>query len=246
METLGHFLFKYRNLLFPVIIVSLVILFRPHLALGDIKSDVLLDIVGIIIMLSGLALRAIVIGYVYIRRGGVDKKVYADSLVTEGIFSLCRNPLYVGNILMVLGFLVIFHNPWTYLIGTVVALVSYKAIVTAEEAYLLRKFGAEYQTYCDNVPRWSFRLKGLREKLADYSFSWSRVLLKDYTTAYATVLTILGMMVYERLSLSDYPDSTLDFEIIGFAFVIATIAFLVVYVLKKRGILAKHDLATPR
>jgi len=246
MERLGHFLFKYRNLLFPLIIISLALFFRPHLALGDVRADIMFDIMGILIMLSGLALRAIVIGYVYIRRGGVNKQVYADKLVTEGIFSLCRNPLYVGNILMVLGFLVIFHNPWTYIIGTSVALISYKAIVTAEESFLLNKFGAEYQVYCDNVPRWSFRLEGVRKKLQDYSFSWSRVLIKDYTTAYATVITILAILLYERLSLQDYANSAVDFQIMGAVFVIATIAFVVVYILKKRRILAKHDLATTR
>lgn len=246
MERLGHFLFKYRNLLFPVILIMLVLFFRPHTAFGDVRVDMSFDMLGILIMLAGLALRATVIGYVYIRRGGVNKQVYADNLVTEGIFSLCRNPLYVGNIFMVLGFLFMFHNPWTYLIGTTAALLSYKAIVTAEESFLLQKFGSEYQAYCNNVPRWSFRLAGYREKLADYNFSWSRVVLKDYTTAYATVITILGMLAYERLSLQDYAGSTVDFEIIGVTFIIATVAFLAVRILKKRHILANHDLATPR
>ncbi len=244
MEKLGHFLFRYRNALFPVIIILLIVFFRPHLALGDVTGDIIFDIIGAVIMLAGLALRALVIGYVYIRRGGVNKKVYADNLVTEGIFSLCRNPLYVGNILMVIGFLVIFHNPWTYLIGFAVALLSYKAIVTAEESFLRNKFGAEYQAYCDNVPRWTFRLNGVRDKLADYRFSWTRVLLKDYSTAYATVVTILGILVYERLSLPAYADTMYNFVFIGCAFIIATIAFIVIYILKKRGILAKHGLAT--
>jgi protein-S-isoprenylcysteine O-methyltransferase Ste14 len=146
--------------------------------------------------------------------------------------------------LMVIGFLVIFHNPWTYLIGVTAALISYKAIVTAEESYLRNKFGAVYRAYCDNVPRWTFRLNGVRDKLVDYRFSWTRVLLKDYSTAYATVVTILGILVYERLSLPAYADTRYNLVFIGSAFIIATIAFIVIYILKKRGILAIHDLAT--
>ena len=73
METLGHFLFKYRNLLFPLIIITLVIFFRPHLALDNMKIDIMFDILGATIMLSGLALRAVVIGYVYILRRGALK-----------------------------------------------------------------------------------------------------------------------------------------------------------------------------
>lgn len=244
METLGHFLFKYRNLLFPLIIISLVTLFMPHLAFGDIRGDISFDVLGIIVMLAGLALRATVIGYVYIRRGGVNKQVYADDLVTEGIFSLCRNPLYVGNLLMVFGFLFVFHNPWAYIIGTAVALLAYKAIVTAEESFLLKKFGVEYEAYCNEVPRWSFRLAGVSEKLAGYSFSWSRVLLKDYSTTYATVITILGMLIYERMSLQEYRYSSVEFVIFSVIFFIATMAFLTVYFLKKRRILTKHGFAT--
>lgn len=246
METLGHFLFKYRNLLFPIIIISLVTLFRPHLALGDIRGDISFDVLGVIIMLAGLTLRAIVIGYVYIRRGGVNKQVYADDLVTEGIFSLCRNPLYVGNILIVFGFLFIFHNPWTYIIGTAAALLSYKAIVTAEESFLLNKFDAKYEAYCNEVPRWSFRLSGVRGKLAGYSFSWSRVLLKDYSTAYATVITILGMLIYERIALQEYGYSSVEFILFSVVFITATLAFLIVYFLKKRRILTNHGLVTSR
>ena len=246
METLGQFLFKYRNLLFPVIIIALVTLFSPHLALGDIRGDISFDLLGVTVMLAGLALRATVIGYVYIRRGGVNKQVYADNLVTEGIFSLCRNPLYVGNLLMVFGFLFVFHNPWAYIIGTAVALLAYKAIVTAEESFLLNKFGAGYEAYCKEVPRWSFRLSEVRGKLAGHSFSWSRVLLKDYSTAYATVLTILGMLIYERIALQEYVYSSVEFIIFSVIFLAATTAFLIVYFLKKRRILTNHGLATSR
>jgi hypothetical protein len=39
----------------------------------------------------------------YIVRGGKEGKPYAEGLVTRRNFNHCRNPLYVGNILMLLG-----------------------------------------------------------------------------------------------------------------------------------------------
>ena len=71
-----------------------------------------MDIAGVLIILSGLGLRAVVIGLAYIKRGGVNKMIHADTLVTNGLFAHCRNPLYAGNLLVVAGLLVIFNNPW--------------------------------------------------------------------------------------------------------------------------------------
>jgi len=58
---------------------------------------------GLITTVLGQAVRGATIGLAYIVRGGKEGKPYADGLVTEGIFRHCRNPLYVGNILMLLG-----------------------------------------------------------------------------------------------------------------------------------------------
>ncbi|WEX74843.1 hypothetical protein PYH37_000137 [Sinorhizobium numidicum] len=97
----GNFLFRYRNLIFPLLILSLFVTVPPP---GEIWASTTLerikDVIVILFALSGLALRATVIGYAYIQRGGLKKKVYAKKLVTEGMFGICRNPLYVGNVLI--------------------------------------------------------------------------------------------------------------------------------------------------
>jgi protein-S-isoprenylcysteine O-methyltransferase Ste14 len=62
-----------------------------------------LDALGVVVLAGGLALRSLVVGLAYIKRGGKGKKVYADALVTDGIFAHSRNPLYLGNILILCG-----------------------------------------------------------------------------------------------------------------------------------------------
>src|SRR4051812_38054034 len=105
MITIGNFFFKYRNYLFIFLYLALFIpsppvfttkFFGEHYYIWPI-------IIGLLVTISGQAIRGATIGLAYIVRGGKDKKVYADELVTEGIFNHCRNPLYVGNILMLLG-----------------------------------------------------------------------------------------------------------------------------------------------
>lgn len=195
----GNFLFKYRNVLFPVVLLALFLLFSPVPFMHDPELDIYMDIAGVLIILSGLGLRAAVIGLAYIKRGGVNKKIHADILVTNGLFAHCRNPLYAGNLLIVAGLLVIFNNPWIYLVGGGFFMFSYVAIVLAEECFLLQKFGDEYKEYCERVNRWVFSTTGLRDTLHSMEFNWTRVIYKDYTTMLTWIVTATLVLNLEHL-----------------------------------------------
>lgn len=193
----GNFLFKYRNHLFPVVLVLLLVLFQP-VPFPDQTADWHMDIVGILLAVAGQCLRAAVIGLAYIKRGGVNKKIHADTLVTGGLFSHCRNPLYIGNLLILAGILIIINNPWVYLLGGGFFLVSYSAIVRAEEQYLAGKFGRDYARYCSRVGRWTITLRGLGKTWHSMEFSWRRVIYKDYTTLLTWIITVILVMGLEQ------------------------------------------------
>ncbi len=95
MVKLGNFLFHYRNVLFPVFYL---LLFVPSPLL--FSNSLIAAVAGFVIAFIGQLIRALTIGLIYIVRGGKDRRIYAEGLVTEGIFFHCRNPLYVGNILV--------------------------------------------------------------------------------------------------------------------------------------------------
>ena len=103
-------------------------------------------------------------------RGGRQGRVYAEGLVTEGFFAHSRNPLYLGNMLVLLGLFLIHNNRWVYIIGLLFFVVDYIAIVAAEEAFLRGAFGATYDSYCAAVPRWWPRLAGVQASLAGMRF----------------------------------------------------------------------------
>jgi protein-S-isoprenylcysteine O-methyltransferase Ste14 len=92
-----------------------------------------------------------VVGYAYIIRGGKNRQVYAEDLVTGGFFNHSRNPLYVGNLLILLGPAAHMERTAAYLVGVPFFLIGYSAIVAAEEAFLRRKFGAQYDAYAARV-----------------------------------------------------------------------------------------------
>jgi protein-S-isoprenylcysteine O-methyltransferase Ste14 len=179
----GNFLFKYRDAVFPAVLLGLFILTRPAWPRGDARLDDLLDLVGVLVALAGQALRTATVGYAYIIRGGKNRKVYAEGLVTGGLFAHCRNPLYVGNVLILAGLLIVWNAPLAYLLGVPFFLVGYVAIVAAEEAFLRGKFGAAYDAYCAAVPRWAVRPAGLGASLDGMRFNWRRVVIKEYGSA---------------------------------------------------------------
>lgn len=197
-ERYGHFLFKWRNYLFPIILITLFLIFPPTVFKNDLYNTIII-VTGILVVITGQVVRAAVIGLVYIKRGGVDKKIYADTLVTDGIFKHCRNPLYVGNLLIIAGFLILHSNPWVYLIGGLFFLISYQAIVTAEETFLSGKFGSEFEEYCRHTGRWFINPIGLSATMQSMQFNWRRVLAKDYSTMATWMIVVLFLMILKHV-----------------------------------------------
>jgi protein-S-isoprenylcysteine O-methyltransferase Ste14 len=239
----GNFFFRYRNAVFPLVWVPVFVAFKPHYPRGSERLDHWLDGLGFTIGLAGQVLRALVIGYKYVKRGGKKKQVYADKLVTEGFFNHSRNPLYLGNLLVLLGLMIIHNNPWVYAILVPFFLFTYTAIVAAEEAYLRRKFGAEYDAYCARVNRWLPDFRGLSASLRGMRFAWSRLVIKEYGTIGVFLGGAILLMAYETLRNSSadargtYDIHRTYFCVLAGLFVVVVAAWIVARSLKKRGVL---------
>ena len=191
MVALGNFLFHYRTTLSPLLPLLLLLPGPPVL-----PDPFIAALIGLVVAFLGQIVRATTIGFRYIVRGGRNHRVYADDLVTDGLFRHTRNPMYVGKFLMILG-AGIGSNRWPALLAIVAAYtLMYYAITIAEEAYLRGKFGAAFDAYCADVPRWWPRLRGLRTTLAGSRFHWPRVLMKEYSAPLGWTLPIVLIGVY--------------------------------------------------
>src|SRR5689334_20481890 len=111
MIRIGNFFFHYRNGLFPLLYALLFVGSTPVFA--DLRVAALL---GFLVAFAGQALRGITVGLEYIIRGGRDRRVYAENLVTGGVFAHCRNPLYVGNFLIIIGLAVASNSVFSILV----------------------------------------------------------------------------------------------------------------------------------
>ncbi len=199
----GRFLFKVRNGLFPLILVGVLLAVPPVWFLGNPVMDGWLMGLGLVTALSGQAFRLAVIGYAYVKRGGKNREVYANHLVTRGFYAHTRNPMYVGNFLIVLGFGLLHGSVWVYGLVSACFAWIYLAIVSAEESYLREKFGAEFQHYSETVNRFVPDFRGLRGSLAAFEYDWRRALLKEYNTVFLVLAVCLGLILWKLINLHD-------------------------------------------
>jgi protein-S-isoprenylcysteine O-methyltransferase Ste14 len=83
-------------------------------------------------------------------------------LVVTGLYRHVRNPMYVGLVSVVVGQALLFGNATLLGYGLVLWIAFHLFVLVHEEPALVRKFGAEYDAFRANVPRWIPRLRGWR------------------------------------------------------------------------------------
>jgi len=209
---------------------------RPQIAGGNMFLDHWMDAAGALVALSGQTFRVLVIGLVYITRGGQNRQVWANALVDTGMFAHSRNPLYVANLLLFLG-LALVHNGWAmYLIVLPFFVVAYACIVAAEEAYLVERFGDAYGEYSRRVPRWMPSLGGLSSTLRGTEFDWLKVIRKEYGTPFAWTSGLLLLLVWEHVAgVMAPPIGRVELGSIIAIWIALALAYLIVRTLKLSG-----------
>jgi protein-S-isoprenylcysteine O-methyltransferase Ste14 len=78
----------------------------------------------------------------------------ARSLQTSGIYSLTRNPMYLGLLLLYTGFSCFTNNCWTLILLPLLFIIIQEYVIKREENYLDRAFAEKYNEYKRKVRRW--------------------------------------------------------------------------------------------
>ena len=147
---IGAVLFRHRGWL-PVPFLLVPLLARGVMEPMNWVLGFALIVLGEAFRLSGVAAA----GTVTRRRSRTVQR-----LVTYGIFAWMRNPLYVGNFLIWMGFTVISGVLWFIPIAVLLFAVEYTLIVRYEEGVLESIFGQEYLRYKARTSRWFPRPPG--------------------------------------------------------------------------------------
>ena len=148
--------------------------------------------IGFAIAAMGVLVRALASGH--IRKNA--------ALATTGPYAYTRNPLYLGSIIIAVGFVVAARNIWIGVAALAMFTFIYLPVITAEEKYLRTAFPG-YAQYASEVPRFLPRLTPYRADVGadDDAPHFSSALYlrhREYNAALGAIL-MLGALVLKML-----------------------------------------------
>ena len=182
---IGAVLFRHRGWL-PVPFLLVPLLARGVMEPMNWVVGFALIVLGESFRLSGVAAA----GTVTRRRSRTVQR-----LVTYGIFAWMRNPLYVGNFLIWIGFTVISGALWFIPVAVLLFAVEYTLIVRYEEGVLESIFGQEYLRYKARTPRWIPRPPGTED---DGEHHWGEAWRSEVSTFLQYAVITAAFVVKQR------------------------------------------------
>ena len=201
---LGEWLFRHRTAL-PLPIAGVIVGLRA----GEAAPSAILITAGVAVTAAGELIR--LWGVRHIGAISRTRSQRLGPLVATGPFALIRNPLYVGNILIWVGFALSARLVWLAPLIVLLLGAEYHAIVRWEESLLVSRLGDAYRDYAARVPRWlpTFNRRDRRARKdpdhsatsagsAVQSFSWTDTLFSERGTFVAMVVGYLLLWIKAR------------------------------------------------
>ena len=151
-----------KSLLFLIAAPGMVAGYIPLALLRNgpqIETDILAYLAFPLWLLGGVILLWSFWNFLREGRGTPSPTDPPKELVAVGFYRYVRNPMYVGIFLILLGHFLWFKFIWLIVYLLVVFVFVHSFVTLYEEPTLKRKFGAGYEEYLENVPRWIPRFK---------------------------------------------------------------------------------------
>jgi len=233
MENQGNWLFKWRSYL-PLLVIPLFIIalrqakLFEHI-LGDKATDYW-ETLSICVSFLGLGVRCITVGYVPRGTSGRNtKSQLAESLNMTGMYSIIRNPLYMGNFIIVLGITLFIQVWWFALMVWVGFWLYYERIIFSEEEFLRKKFGASFIDWTKKTPILFPNFKNWKKP--ELLFSLKTVIRREFSTFFSIVAVFFFLEVSTNLLLKGKLEVRMSWV---YFFIIGLIIYLICLILKKK------------
>lgn len=223
----GDWFFKNRSWT-PLPVIALVFLFFRPRNLGGMNG--MINAIGIGISLIGETIRMLAVGYSLSGTSGREAYFRADGINTRGIYSITRNPLYIGNFFIFLGLLVVYSNLFALLFFMPFLVIQYTFIILSEEQFLSRSHGLQYEQYRHLTPRVLPRLKNF--KMPATGFDGRKVLFKENDSVFNLLLMLLLILMFKEYTFTGLIRHGLFFSL---AAGLLSAVYVLVKVAKKRS-----------
>jgi protein-S-isoprenylcysteine O-methyltransferase Ste14 len=182
----GHWLFRWRSYL-PLLVLPLAV--QSFLAsgwmtqqLGHFGED-MWDFACLAVALLGLTVRILTVGFVPRGTSGRNTgRQKADTLNTTGMYSLVRHPLYLGNFLVFMGFVLLLKSGVFALLAAVIYVVYYERIILAEEEFIAERHGEAFHAWASVTPVIAPTFRNWVPPALP--FSWRSALVREFHTLF--------------------------------------------------------------
>ncbi len=137
------------------------VVFFPRLFFRNDSTGLLaegMEVLGIVLVLVGQVIRVSARGY------KAENSQNSRVLIQGGPYSVVRNPMYLGILLIGSGVVLVLFNWWAIIIFILVFVLRYILLIYAEEHKLQNIFPGVYSAYCNRVPRLLPSLAGLMKR----------------------------------------------------------------------------------
>lgn len=196
LERDGEWLFRQRGYL-PVLVLlpALTLVLRSGYPLGSAARHDLWMTFCALVAFAGQIIRFLTIAHVPRQTSGRNRREQvAESLNTQGAYSLVRNPLYFGNSLSWLGLAAVPCSPSLWFVVLVVFFLYHERVIYREEAFLEKKFGDQFRTWAARTPAFFPNLRNWQPP--SFGFSFRYALGRE---AEGFFLVILGLAILDTL-----------------------------------------------
>ncbi|MEZ6041287.1 MAG: isoprenylcysteine carboxylmethyltransferase family protein [Planctomycetaceae bacterium] len=231
MVNQGHHLFRFRSFLPLVFIVPLIFsMWDFHYLLNSHTAEQVWLWLCFAVSVLGFGIRITTVGFAPEGTSGRNtKSQVASRLNCTGWYSVCRNPLYLGNYIMALGIVLAAHDALVAVLYTTSFWIYYERIVAAEEEFLSDKFGDKYLEWAKTTPVFipSFR----NWTKPDLPFCLRTVFRREYPSVLLLGLTYLILNIAESWAAERTFHADASWCVVGLG---SIAVFFVLRTLKKR------------
>lgn len=164
-------------------------------------------IIGGVLVVIGQIIHFISSGYL----------VKQEQLITTGPYRFVRNPFYLSNILLDAGLCIMALNMYVtiaYLAVFYLGIIDRR--IRKEEQFLRQRFGADYENYCNNVPRIIPRLTPAKIP-AQGEFSWAQITRHMEQWRFLRVMSLI-IYFYLRIAITPYAEQIWHYQNLPEAF----------------------------
>lgn len=189
IEKQGSWLFRWRSYLpllgIPIFIIAIRQSGILEKKFGDDVGD-LWESCAVIISFLGFIVRCVTAGYAPRGTSGRNtKSQVAEMLNTTGMYSISRNPLYLGNFIIVLGVTLFIEVWWLALLVWFGFWLYYERIIFTEEEFLRSKFKDQFMEWAKKTPIVIPRFRNWKKP--ELKFSFKTALRREFSTFFSIV-----------------------------------------------------------